>query len=409
MRHELECSSCNSIYPPGGYPHGCPACFESGNHGLLQVIFDYDELNFDSLPFENRTTLTSMWKYQELLPLVPKNPITLGEGGTPLLRANSLSSNLDLNVFYKNETVNPTWSFKDRLYSLMISNIAEFGYNKVVNSSTGNAGASAAAYASRANIPDILILSPHECELPLRNQILSYGAELAILDFESRSSLLNLLVNKGWYPVTNGLHYSSEGYKTIAFELIEQLEEVPEAIVFPTGIGDGLFGIWNGFKVLHRIGIISELPRMIGVQSEERQPLVRAISSNLKEAAPDVGPMPITISTSGTMTGTYALNSVKESKGCAYAISFDEIKMALKEMGKDGLFVEPATALTAAGVKKAHKEGEFDKGDTVICIATGTGIKWPRGISPLFDPVPTISPTLESLEDATSFIFKGQE
>ena len=78
-------------------------------------------------------------------------------------------------------------------------------------------------------------------------------------------------------------------------------------------------------------------------------------------------------------------------------------------MGKDGLFVEPATALTAAGVKKAHKEGEFDKGDTVICIATGTGIKWPRGISPLFDPVPTISPTLESLEDATSFIFKGQE
>jgi len=409
MRHELECSSCNSIYPPGGYPHGCPACFESGNLGSLQVILDYDELNFDLLPFGTETPLNSMWRYQELLPLVSKKPITLGEGGTPILRANYLSSNLDLNIFYKNETVNPTWSFKDRLYSLMISNVAEFGYNKIVNSSTGNAGASAAAYASRAGISDILILSPHECELPLRNQILSYGAQLAILDFESRSSLLNLLVDQGWYPVINGIHYSSEGYKTIAFELVEQLEEVPEAIVFPAGIGDGLSGIWNGFKVLHQLDIISKLPRMIGVQSEERQPLVRAISSNSKEAIPDMGPMPITISTSGTMTGTYAIDAVRESKGCAYAISYDEIKISLKEMGRDGLFVEPATALTAAGVKQAHKEGEFDNGDTVICIATGTGIKWPHGISPLFDPAPTIDPTLDSLERATSFTFEIQK
>ena len=174
-------------------------------------------------------------------------------------------------------------------------------------------------------------------------------------------------------------------------------------------IGDGLSGIWNGFKVLHQLDIISKLPRMIGVQSEERQPLVRAISSNSKEAIPDRGPMPITISTSGTMTGTYAIDAVRESKGCAYAISYDEIKISLKEMGRDGLFVEPATALTAAGVKQAHKEGEFDKGDTVICIATGTGIKWPHGISTLFDPAPIIDPTLDSLERATSFTFEYQK
>lgn len=403
MDHNLECSTCKTIYGPGGYPKGCPKCNESNKKGVLKVIFDQDSLNHDLLPFGDGKNISDMWRYKELLPLIPEEPITLGEGGTPLIKSSNAFLDLPLDVFYKNETVNPTWSFKDRLYSLMISNITELGYDKLVNSSTGNAGASAAAYAAKAGIQKTIIIAPDECEIPIRNQIISHGAELVIVDFNRRSDLLNLLVDRGWYPVINGLHYSSEGYKTISFELVEQMNGPPDVIVFPTGIGDGLSGIWNGFKVLHQLDIISTLPRIIGVQSQERQPLVRALATNSKHSIPDNGPMPLTISTSGTMTGTYAIDAVRESRGCAYAISRNNVEHSIKETAKDGLFVEPATALTTACLRSAYEDGNIDKGESIVCISTGTGVKWPIGIGSIFPPVSTIEPTIDSLKKVVPF------
>jgi threonine synthase len=276
MEHRLECQRCGKTHEPGTYRMGCQDCLELGTAGRLEVVPDFGSVDLSTLPFEDDDERPmDMWRYRELLPLLPDDPVTMGEGWTPLHETSNISATAD--VYLKNETVNPTWSFKDRLNSLLLSNaVASLGENHIATSSTGNHSASTAAYARRAGADEVVVLVPPETERPLRAQIRAYGAKVAVTDYDSRRALLASLAECGWFPTVSvskeyiSQPYGYEGYKTVAFELVEQLAIPPDTVVAAVGAGDGLYGIWKGFRELRELGVIDRTPRMVGVQPAER-------------------------------------------------------------------------------------------------------------------------------------------
>lgn len=350
----------------------------------------------------------TMWRYRDLLPLVPDDPVSLGEGWTPVVAADGLSDETGATVLLKNETVNPTHSYKDRLNALLVSNAVALGETRIATASTGNHGASTAAYASQAGVDDVVVLLPRESETSLRAQVRAYGGEAVVTGMDDRGPLLSALVERGWYPTVNvtepytGLPYGYEAYKTVAFELVEQLDGVPDAVAVPAGIGDGLYGIWKGFRELERLGTVDSTPRMIAGQSEERAPLAEAMASTGGALEPDDGPLPNTLSTGGRTSGPHALRALTESGGDAFAVPNDEVERALRDAAREGVFAEPASALAPAAVRRAASEGVIDRGDTVVCVATGAGAKWPDAVGPAVGSAPEIEPNLDALREAVS-------
>lgn len=385
---------------PGGYPYGCPDCAGSGEVGRLEVVYDYP----DAAVLERASTgPDSMWRYRELLPLLADEPVTLGEGRTPLVPATSPSIPDAVDLRLKNETVNPTWSYKDRLNSLLVSNAVALGERHFATASTGNHGASTAAYAARAGAEETIVLIPPDTETPHRVQLRAYGATVAVTAYDARSRLLERLVDRGWYPTVSvvgpdvGLPYSYEAYKTIAFELVEELGGPPSAVTVPIGAGDGLYGVWKGFRELHEMGVIDSPPRMYGVQPAERPSVVRALAAGSETVEPVSGPMPVTTSTSGPTAGDHALRAIRESGGDAYAIDRADVLAAIRTAGRDAVFVEPASALSLAGAERAWGDGAIDDDETVVCLATGAGVKWPDHCGEAVDAAPEIDATLEAL------------
>lgn len=418
MDHELVCQSCGARHDPGGYPRGCPDCREAGTAGRLEVRYDPASVPETALPSPGRDLdpdpdpnatgdgTGGMWRYRGLLPLLRSEPARMGEGGTPAVEAPRLSDRLGVTVRVKNETVNPTWSYKDRLNSLLISNALALGEGRIATSSTGNHGASTAAYASRAGIDDVIVLVPHETEPPLRRQIGAYGGEVVVTDYAERGRLLGELVDRGWYPTVNvtepyaGLPYSYEAYKTIAFELVDQLPAPPDAVVASIGAGDGLYGIWKGFRELATLGVIDDPPAMVGVQPAERPAVVEAVASGADSVGIADGPMPITTSAGGRTAGDHALRAIYESDGAAYAVDRAGVEAAIRTLGRDGLFLEPSSAITAAGVEPALNDGLVAGGDTVVPIGSGAGVKWPDHAAGAVGTAAGIEPTVDALREA---------
>lgn len=326
----------------------------------------------------------------------------MGEGWTPLVEAQDLSATAD--IYLKNETVNPTWSFKDRLNALLLSNaVAGLGWTHVATSSTGNHGASTAAYAQRAGADEVVVLVPPETERPLRAQICAYGAKVAVTDYEARRPLLASLTERGWYPTVSisteyvSQPYGYEAYKTIAFELVEQLAAPPDVVITAVGAGDGLYGTWKGFRELRELEIVERTPKMVGVQPAERPSLVTAVETSSDEVGTEPGPMPITISTSGDSAGDHALQAVRESEGAAYGIEREDVRAAMRATGREGVVLEPASALAPAVIERAIADGIVTVDDTVVCLATGTGVKWPDALTEAVGKTPQIEPELDTL------------
>lgn len=410
MDHRLVCQRCGAEHEPGSYPQGCPDCREQGAAGRLEVTYDPVVIPESALPTPGKplSTPTDMWRYRDLLPLLPADPITMAEGGTPAVPLEARSAALDVSVRLKNETVNPTWSYKDRLNSLLLSNAIHLGEDRIATSSTGNHGASTAAYAGRGGIEDMIVLVPPDTDRPLRAQIKAYGADLAVTEYDARGDLLAALVERGWYPTVNttdpysGLPYSYEAYKTIAFELVDQLPTVPDAIFAAIGDGDGLYGTWKGFRELEELGVIDDPPAMIGCQPAERPAVVEALDENRDTVGHVEGPMPITTSAGGTSAGDHVLRALRESGGTAYPIDRSTIEAALAETAAEGLLLEPASAITVAGVEAAVEDGMLDAGETAVCIGSGAGVKWPDHVEDIVGTAAEIEPSIEALEATVS-------
>jgi len=327
-------------------------------------------------------------RYKEYLPVTEKTPIiTLKEGDTPLIEAESLSKAVgnEVRVFLKYEGLNPTSSFKDRGMTLAVSKALEEGAKAIMCASTGNTSASAAAYAAKAGIKCVVIIPHGAIALGKLAQALIHGSQVIAVrgNFDDALELVKEITAK--YPVklVNSINpYRIEGQKTGAFEICDSLEKAPEYHAIPVGNAGNITAYWKGYKEYKEKGKIDSLPKMIGFQAEGSAPIVKGkVVKNPKTIA-------TAIKIGNPASWKQAEAARDESNGLIESVTDNEILSAYKFLAsKEGVFVEPASAASVAGVLKKAKENYFKKGSTVVCILTGHGLKDPdRAIASVEKP-----------------------
>lgn len=349
--------------------------------GLLEVKFDLSGRN---APNWNDRQL-SVWKYRELLPISAERAIvSLAEGGTGLHRCERLGNKLGLKKLYvKNEGENPTGSFKDRGMTVAISKAKELGKKKVFCASTGNTAASLAAYSARAGIECIVLVPKGRVAGGKMLQVVMHGAKVIEVegDFDTALELaLEMAAQKKELYLMNSINpFRLEGQKTLAFEILEQLDyKVPNSVILPVGNGGNISAAWKGFSEFQELKIVKERPRMIGIQAEEAAPIAIAVRAGQSRIRPT--PNPQTIATAirigSPVNWPKVLRAIKESQGTAETVTDREILDAQLDLATlEGIFVEPASAASIAGLKKLAEQGIVVSSETVVCVTTGHGLK----------------------------------
>lgn len=361
---KLRCRRCNQPVP---WPPSNPRCPRSACRGPLQPIHN---IKFDATLVE--PTQHGMWRYRHMLPPLPDEPITLGEGWTPLLNFRRKP----YRILIKNDSVNPTDSYKDRGAAMLVNSLGDA--KVVIDDSSGNAGAALAAYAARANV-HTRIYVPANARGAKLDQIARYGAEIIPVD-GNRDEVARITEEASEDPkVFYASHVWHPGYvlavQTIAWEIWEQLgRKAPDWVVMPAGNGAILRGVRWGFRALQKGKLIGKLPRLVAVQSANCAPLVAFRSGDYRpnyfEADPTVAdgvavPNPPLIDAMAA--------AVKKSKGRVVAVPEDEILPARDELARHGFFVEPTSALSFAALPYFEKKIKPDQ--TVVIILTGHGLK----------------------------------
>lgn len=356
----------------------CPECGDS-----LDVRYDYDTVDVAALD-RALDTFRGVWDFHMLLPLREKKHIlSLQEGGTPLVPTRQT---LGRNVLWKDETRNPTLSFKDRPNTVGISVARELGYSSVSIASTGNGAASLAAYAARGGM-ECHICVPESTPGEKLLHPVSCGAEviLCLGEYSDAYHLgRELSERQGWANLTSTYlnPYTLEGDKTIAYELFAQCgRQVPDWIAVPLGAGPMLTGIYKGFWELQRLGFCDRLPRMIGVQAEGCAPIVRAWQQGHDTVEPWPGCNTLCGAIADSLTGyardgTRTLATIRRSGGVGVAVSDTEALEALGSLALwDGILAEPASATAAAAIARLCREGIIRPGETAVGIITAHGLK----------------------------------
>ena len=322
----------------------------------------------------------SFWRYRQILPKVSRT-VSLGEGGTPLQRASRLSESLGFdNLSLKNETRNPTSSFKDRSAALIVSDAISRGYDNIICATNGNHGASIAAYAARVDLNCNLIV-PKAVDLGKLAQMMIYDAKIVEAGNSIEEAIeraRRLEDEMGWYQATTELNpLSIEGVKTISYELVEQ-NGVPDWLIVAMGSGATLYSIWKGFKEQAQLDLIDHEPRIIGVQATGCSPITQAYQHGL-DTPIGIGrgeTEASAIRVSDPIYGKLALEALKDSNGMALAVSDGEMVEAGKEIAKyEGIFAEPASAAPIACLKSFSLKNVIDKKENIVCIVTSSGLK----------------------------------
>lgn len=359
----------------------CPYC-----GGLLEVQYDVKGLKKSAFIFKEYIR-DSIWRYRDFLPGVrDESIVSMGEGGTPLIKSRYLGPSLGIeNLYFKNDTLMPTGSFKDRGYSLAVSFAMDIGVKRGITYSSGNAGASFAAYSARAGFPSVVMVE-YQASLMKKNMIMLYGGNTAVLefdDFQQIETMLNQAVEElGCYMFVNFINpVRHEAMKTYAYEIYSELRKVPDYSFHPCGTGGGAWGTLKGYKELAEIGVTDTIPRIMPVQPEEVCWLKQAVDSG-SETGGKYGDSTKTIaqSISGNSPlqgGRRLIKAVKQSKGTAMAVSDEEIMTAMLDLGKEGIAAEPSSAAGVAAFKQAAKSGKIKSGETAVCVITGTAFKQP--------------------------------
>ena len=366
----LRCSRCSATLDPFPPRYKCESCGD-----LLEYIQDFERLKEVKL-----TGPLTFWRYKPLFPEAG-NVVTLGEGGTPLYEAKRLANEIGLKAVYlKDETRNPTNSFRDRCAALMVSNALDLGYNSMICASNGNLGASLAAYCTKSGLLCHVIV-PEMVDLGKLAQMLIYDAIIEehgeIVD-ESIGRAESLAEETGWYQATAELNpLAVEAQKTIAYEVVEQFG-VPDWFIVPMGGGGTLYSVWKGFREMQTTGAIDEPPKMVGVQAHGCAPIVNAYLKN--ETEPLIASKPFThalgILVQNPLNGRWALKAITESGGAAVSVTDPEIFTAEQEIARlEGIFAEPASSATIAALRKMVNQGIVGRKDRVVCLITGSGLK----------------------------------
>lgn len=315
--------------------------------------------------------------YKAYLPVTDRTPmITLHEGNTPLVRAEKLSDELDLDVYFKYEGLNPTGSFKDRGMVMAVAKAMEEGSRTIMCASTGNTSAAAAAYAARGNLNCIVLIPNNNIALGKLAQAIIYGAKVIAIEgnFDRALEIVREITAKHPITLVNSVNpYRIEGQKTAAFEVCDQLGKAPDYLAIPVGNAGNITAYWKGFKEYNELGKTSSLPKMIGFEAEGAMAIVKG--EPIRE--PETVATAIRIGNPASWTG--AVNAAEESGGQINYVTDEEILHAYRTIAsKEGIFAEPASAASIAGVMKLKKEGYFTGGESVVCVLTGHGLKDPN-------------------------------
>lgn len=337
-------------------------------------------------------------EYREYLPVGERTPVvTLLEGNTPLLRAANLSRMLGLEVYLKYEGVNPTGSFKDRGMTVAISKALEAGAKTVICASTGNTSASAAAYAAAARIRCIVLIPQGAIALGKLSQALMHGAEVIAVDgnFDDALRAVREIADRHPIVLVNSLNPNRiEGQKTGAFEICDALGRAPDVHAVPVGNAGNITAYWKGYREYGSAGRIERLPRMLGFQAEGAAPIVLGHPVEKPETIATA----IRIGNPASWKGASA--AAEESGGLIGAVSDREILDAYHLLAsEEGVFVEPASAASVAGLVKARESGLVEPGLTAVCILTGHGLKDPERAVGESAPPPVVPATPEAIMD----------
>jgi threonine synthase len=327
-----------------------------------------------------------MWRYHELLPVVEdQNIVSLGEGFTPILRLSKIGEGLGLkNLYLKDESQIPTGSFKARGLSVAISKAKELGITKIVLPTAGNAGSAAAAYAARANI-EAHVFAPKETPEVNQKEIVACGAELHLVDgliSDAGKMVSEVKEKNGWFDVSTLKEpYRVEGKKTMGFELAEQFDwTLPDAIVFPTGGGTGVIGMWKAFAELETLGWISgKRPKIFIVQSSGCAPLVRAFEEQKDESTfwQKASTIASGLCVPKAFADSLVLKAIRESNGGAVAVTDGEIMRSVREVAqKEGILVCPEGGATLAGLRDLKERKLISEKDTIVLFNTGSALKY---------------------------------
>lgn len=398
----MKCIKCGTEYPSDEILSFCEKCGSS-----LDYILDYDII----ADIVNKELLArrpfNMWRYKEFLPVVDESKIvSIGEGGTPLIRSEKLAEKLGLKFLYlKLDCCNPTGSFKDRGASAAISRALELGVKTIVGYSTGNAGVAQAAYAARAGLESVIFVHK-TASLGKLVQAMLHGSLVVRVDgtFEDAANLAKQCSKEfGWMfngGVVNPARH--HGKKTIAYEICEQLSwNVPDMYIQSVGVGTAAIGAYKGFKEFYDLGWINEIPRIVCVQAEGCAPMVDAFKNNREEVVPVKDPKTVASAIAvGNPAGWPLLRkAVLETDGIVDSVSDDEILEAEKLLAKlEGIFAEPAAAAPIALLKNLRENGEIDKDTRVVCMISGHGLKALKTVTELVGEIPQIPPVFEEFK-----------
>lgn len=400
----LGCSQCGSRFAIGPFLAGCPVCTRDGNRSVLEVGFCPDK---PPTHLSNRKGVKGIRRYLDLLPCGNVGGwVSLGEGGSPLLRSRVIGPELGMeNLYFKNDTVNPTWSFKDRYVAVTINVARNLGFRRFVVSSTGNLGVAVAAYSAAAGT-DCVFLAPRGTARPLLDQASLHGARVIVAEDDCRRDLFERIArHKDWFPVGLFLPrevqnpFGIEGYKTLAYELIEDLGASPKAVLFPCARGNGLYGAWKGFREAAEWGWAKRIPAMVACQPKGANSLEISLQRGLEYAVELPKVTSVAVSTTETVASDHALNAIRASGGDALSASDAEILESVRKLGREGLCVEASSALPVACLPRLLDRKLFDPSDTVVCILTAAGIKWPDGIGIGGRPVVEIKDGPETIDE----------
>ncbi len=332
-----------------------------------------------------------IWKgiirqYKSFLPITEQTPIiTLLEGNTPLIKAVNLQKNLDidLEIYLKYDGMNPTGSFKDRGMTLAISKAVESGSKAVICASTGNTSASAAAFAARAGIESIVLIPEGKIAMGKLAQALVHGSHVLQISGNFDKALTIVKEMAKIYPLTlvNSINpFRIEGQKSAAFEVCDQLGFAPQYHALPVGNAGNITAYWKGYKEYYNAKLINSLPRMLGFQAAGAAPIVIGHPIDNPET------IATAIRIGNPASWKSAVEAGSESKGIIDAITDEEILTAYKLIASnEGIFCEPASAASVAGVIKLYKKGFFDKKGTIVCTLTGHGLKDPDTVFNVID------------------------
>jgi threonine synthase len=379
----LECSICGERHDPEVLQTICTSC---GRALVARYDLEAAKATFTREALGRR--VTSMWRYEELMPVrQAEHVVSLGEGMTALLATPRLGGVVGASdLWVKDEGSNPTGTFKARGISAALSKAVELGVTEVGMPTAGNAGSATAAYAARAGIRAHVAM-PSDTPVAMMDEVRTYGASLQLIDgliSDAGAWVAEQAAEHGWFAMaTLKEPYRVEGKKTMGFELWEQLDgELPDAILYPTGGGTGLIGMWKAFAELEAMGLIgSERPRMIVVQAEGCAPIVRAYEAGAERAEPweDAATIAPGIRVPSAFADDLILQAVRESDGDAVAVSDDEIRSAILDVTRsEGIDVCPEGAATVAGLRKLLAEDRIDGDSRIVLFNTGTGLKHPE-------------------------------